>query len=397
MRRETWLNLLLVAALLGLSGCGEDAGDPAAAAGGAPGEMQLPVEAVTLEPEPLARGLQTVGSLRADESVVVRPEVAGRIDRIHFEEGGRVEAGQPLFTLDPSTARAALSEAEANLRNSRSASERAKQLVDQQLIARSDYDTAQAAYGVDRARVETARAALSKMTLRAPFSGRIGLREVSVGDFVTAGQDLVTLVRSDPIEVDFSVPEGALAQVGEGQPIEVTVDAFPGERFSGRVVAVAPSVDAASRSVQLRAQVPNPDLRLRPGQFARLSLDTSAAGEALLVPEQALMQEGDTRFVYTVVDGKATRVEVSTGRRVPGKVEVTEGLQAGDVVITAGQAKPMMHEGMGVMVLPTGAADGAGGPAGQPEMPAGEAPAEASPSDEAPAGAQADEAAGTNP
>src|SRR5690606_39330954 len=120
-------------------------------------------------------------------------------------------------------------------------------------------------------------------------------------------------------------------------------------------------------------------------QFARLSLDTSVAGEALLVPEQALMQEGDTRFVYTVVDGKATRVEVSTGRRVPGKVEVTEGLQAGDVVITAGQAKPMMHEGMGVMLLPEGganpdaaagapAAEGATGPAAEAPA-AGEAPA----------------------
>src|SRR5690606_14333640 len=226
-----------------------------------------------------------------------------------------------------------------------------------QLIARSDYDQTRAAFAVDQARVASARAALSKMTLRAPFSGRIGLREVSVGDFVSVGEDLMPLVRMDPIKVDFSVPEGALSQVTTGQSIDITVDAFPGKTFAGTVVAIAPVIDPDSRSVQLRAQIPNPDGQLRPGQFAKLVLDTSnAVDDGLLVPEQALMQEGETRFVYTVVDGKAHKAVVTTGRRVPGKVQVVEGLKAGDVVITAGQAKPMMHEGMGVMVLP---ADGA--------------------------------------
>ena len=356
MRRTLLLPGLLFAGLLALAGCGDD---PAAeaAAGGPPGGMQLPVEAVTIEPQPLSGGLQTVGSLRADESVVVRPEVGGRISRIHFEEGGRVEAGQPLFTLDASVAQAALTEAQANLDNSRRANARTAELAGSQLIARSDYDQTRAAFAVDQARVASARAALSKMTLRAPFSGRIGLREVSVGDFVSVGQDLAPLVRMDPIKVDFSVPEGALSQIATGQSIAVTVDAFPGETFGGKVVAIAPVIDPDSRSVQLRAEIPNPDGRLRPGQFAKLVLDTrNAAQSGLLVPEQALMQEGETRFVYTVVDGKAHKAVVTTGIRVPGKVQVVEGLKAGDVVITAGQAKPMMHEGMGVMVLPAGGA-----------------------------------------
>jgi membrane fusion protein (multidrug efflux system) len=362
-------NLLVCALLIGgLSACG--GGDPAAeaAAGGPPGGMQLPVETVKVEPQSLSTGLQTVGSLRADESVVVRPEVAGRIVRIHFKEGGAVKAGQSLFSLDASTAQAALNEAQANFANSRRAAARANQLVGQQLIARSDYDNARAAQAVDQARVESARTALTKMTLSAPFSGQMGLREVSVGDFITVGQNLVTLVRLDPIEVDFSLPESTIASLRSGQAIAITVDAFPGETFDGEVVAIDPSIDINSRSAKLRAQIANSDGRLRPGQFARLRIEVGDGnGSALLVPEQALMQEGDTRFVYTVVDGKAKKTVIKTGTRLPGMLEVTDGLKAGDVVITAGQAKPMMHDGMAVMALPSGDDKAPAGDAAQPE------------------------------
>jgi len=359
--------MLLVGLML--AGCGGGNGDAAAGGPGggegAPpggGMPPLPVETVTLKLQPLAAGLQTVGSLRADESVVVRPEVGGRILRIHFTEGGSVRAGQPLFTLDGSVAQAALNEATANLENTRRAAERAGQLTEQKLIAQSDYDKAKAAFGVDRARVASARTALTKMTLSAPFSGQIGLREVSVGEFVNVGQDLVRLVRLDPIEVDFSVPENALGQLRNGQKISITVDAFPGDTFGGVVTAIDPVIDPASRSAKLRAQIGNPDFRLRPGQFAQLQLDTGGnRTQALLVPEQALMQDGDQRFVWTVVDGKAKKAVIKTGVRVPGAFQVTEGLKAGDMVITAGQTKPMMHDGLGVQPLPPDGAPGAGG------------------------------------
>jgi len=369
MRHTVLFSAVMVAALA-LSACGDKQAQ-GGGAGGPPGGMQLPVETVTLQPQSLQGGLQTVGSLRADESVVVRPEVAGRVTRIHFTEGGRVAAGQPLFTLDGSLAQASLNEAAANLENSRRTIARAEQLSGQKLIAQSDLDKARAQLGVDQARVASARTALSKMTLRAPFSGQVGLRSVSVGEFVNVGQDLVTLVKLDPIEVDFSVPETVLDQLRNGQKIDIIVDAFPGDAFGGQVVAIDPVIDPNTRSAKLRAQIPNPDFRLRPGQFAKLQLDTGTGNaQALMVPEQALMQDGDSRFVYIVVDGKAKKTTVKTGQRTPGLVQVVEGLKAGDVVITAGQAKPMMHDGMPVMSLPPQGAGGDKPAAAAPKTPA---------------------------
>ena len=349
---------LLIAGLLGLNGCGGK--DEAAAAGGRAG---LPGGGCNCRsrPSPSSRRRSPPGCRRSAACAPTSrwwcgPKIAGRINRIHFTEGGRVAAGQPLFTLDGSLAQASLNEAAANLENSRRAASRAGQLTKDKLIAQADYDRARAALGVDQARVASARTALSKMTLRAPFSGQIGLREVSVGEFVNVGQDLVTLVRLDPIEVDFSVPENALAQLQNGQKLQRHRRCLPRRHLRRRRWWRSTRWSISnSRSAKLRAQIANPDGRLKPGQFAKLQLDTGTdSGDALLVPEQALMQDGDTRFVYTVVDGKAKKTVIKTGARVPGLVQVVEGLKAGDVVITAGQGKPMMHEGVGGDVAAAG-------------------------------------------
>lgn len=350
-----------LALVLGLAACsGSGAGDPSAA-GGPPGAMALPVEAVTVKAEPLQQGLTTVGTLRADESVVIRPEINGRLVAVHFEEGQRVAKGDKLFSMDASVTAADLREAEANYENARRGNERATDLGARQLLSRADVDAARAQLGVTQARVASALAQLEKTTILAPFSGVIGLREVSVGAVLSPGQALVNLVRLDPMEVDFSLPESALASVAAGQPVRLTVDAYAGETFSGEVLAVEPVIDVNSRSAKVRARVPNPDYRLRPGLFARVTLEVGEAGaSAIVIPEQALLQEGDTRFVYVVRDGKAARVVVKTGVRLPGRVAITEGLSDGDQVITAGQAKPMMFEGAEVTVVPApGMADAA--------------------------------------
>ena len=346
------------ALLLSLAGCsGGGAPEASEGAGGPPGEMSLPVEAVTVKAEPLQAGITTVGTLRADESVVIRPEINGRLVAVHFEEGQRVAQGDKLFSMDASVTEADLREAQANYENARRGNERATDLGARQLLSRSDVDTARAQLGVTQARVASARAQLEKTTIVAPFNGVIGLREVSVGEVLSPGQALVNLVRLDPMEVDFSLPEGELAAVAAGQPVRLTVDAFPDKFFTGEVMAIEPVIDVNSRSAKVRARVPNPDYLLRPGLFARVTLEVGEAGaSAIVIPEQALLQEGETRFVYVVKDGKAARAVVKTGQRLPGRVAIVEGLSDGDQVITAGQAKPMMFEGAGVMVVPaTGA------------------------------------------
>ena len=282
------------ALLLSLAACsGGDAPDTSEGAGGPPGGMALPVEAVTVKAEPLQAGITTVGTLRADESVVIRPEINGRLVAVHFEEGQRVAQGARLFSMDASVTEADLREAQANYENARRGNERATDLGARQLLSRSDVDTARAQLGVTQARVASARAQLEKTTIVAPFNGVIGLREVSVGEVLSPGQALVNLVRLDPMEVDFSLPEGELASVAAGQPVRLTVDAFPGQAFTGEVMAIEPVIDVNSRSAKVRARVPNPDYLLRPGLFARVTLEVGDAGaSAIVIPEQALLQVG---------------------------------------------------------------------------------------------------------
>lgn len=332
------LNRLVPLAILLLSACGSSG---PGGQGGPPGGGMPPtqVETAKVLPQPLSDQFETVGTLRAEESVVIRPEVDGKIQTIHFTEGQKVGAGALLFTLDPALNQAALNEANANLENSRRADARASELVGKQLIARSDADTAKAALGVDQARATSARTRLEKSQIRAPFAGVVGLREVSAGDYVSTGQALVDLVHMDSLELEFRVPEVQLGKLKVGQAVVFGVDAFPREPFKGTIVAIAPTIDLASRSAALRARVDNSDFRLRPGLSARLQLVFATKPDALLVPEQAIWPNGDQKMVYLVRQGVAKLVPVTLGARLPGMVEVTSGLKAGDEVVTSGQQK----------------------------------------------------------
>jgi membrane fusion protein (multidrug efflux system) len=188
------------------------------------------------------------------------------------------------------------------------------------------------------------------MTLMAPFDGVLGLRKVSVGDYVTPGQDMVNLESIASLKVDFRVPEIFLAALKPGQEIGVTVDAFPGRRFDGVVYAIDPLVDEAGRSVALRARIPNADRELRPGAFVSVTLVVERRENAVMVPEQAMVARGGEQFVYRIVDGVAVLTGVTTGKRRNAQVEIIKGLAAGDVVVTAGQMK--LRDGVAVTVLP---------------------------------------------
>ena len=337
MRRIPSLPLIAVALSLAVSACSKDAGG---GAGGPPGGMPpTQVESVRVQPQSLPNQFETVGTLRADESVIVRPEVAGEIETINFKEGERVAAGQLLFTLDDALVRADLNEANANLQNARRAFDRATELAARQLIAGADLDTKRAEFGVAQARAASARTRVAKTRITAPFAGVTGLRNVSAGDYVNVGQELVPLVRLDPIELDLRVPEVVLSSLEVGQKVLFGVDAFRDQRFEAEVVAIAPTVDAGGRSVALRARTANPDLKLRPGMSARVRITLGTSAKALLVPEQAIWPMGEQKTVFVIDNGKARQVPVELGTRLPGQVEVTSGLKAGDDVVTAGQLK----------------------------------------------------------
>jgi len=346
---------------------------PAPAAGGAPSKAGGPPPGIVIEARApatvrLPQSITTVGSLRSDEAVIVRPEIAGRVAEIGFREGQRVAKGQLLVRLDDSVQKADLERARANLTLSRSKYERAVDLRAKGFISGQARDEAENALKVAQADAELAAARLAKTEIRAPFGGLIGLRAVSVGDFVKEGQDLVNLEEVDPLKVDFRVPEVFLAQVKTGQALQVTLDAMPDRTWEGKVYAINPLVDASGRAIVIRAQASNPDGRLRPGMFARVRLLTSDVRESLMVPEESIFPVGDDKFVYKVVEGKALRQKVELGQRRDGQVEVTSGLAAADQVVTAGVVK--LRDGAPVRV-----ANAAPAPAAPPAAKAGGDPA----------------------
>lgn len=330
-------------------------GSAAKAAAGKPGGMPaLPVEATRVKVDTVIRKIAAVGSLVSNESVIVRPEIAGRIVRINFTEGSRIEKGRALFELDSSTYRAEIEQAKASRELSEKNYERANELLQKGVGTPRSRDEAVASLKVNEATLTYATTMLEKTVIRAPFDGIIGLRKVSIGDYVSPGQDMVNLENIDPIKVDFQVPEFALSAVAKGQRIEVRVDAFPQKTFEGTVAAIDPRLDTTSRSVIVRARIPNPEGRLRSGLFARVNLETEKHVGAILAPEQAIVPVASDRFVYRVVDGKAVQTKVKLGLRRNGDVEIVEGLTADAVVITAGHQK--VRNGAPVTVLP-----GAGG------------------------------------
>lgn len=335
-----------------------------AAKGGAPGGggagAPVAVEAVKVVTAQLPQTITAVGSLRSDESVTLRPESAGRINAITFQEGQRVAKGAPLVRLDPAIPQAEVQQAKANLTLAKQKFDRAVDLAQRNFISGQAKDEAENNLKVAEASLQLAEAKLAKTDIRAPFSGVIGLRIVSVGDYVREGADLVNLEAIDPLKVDFRVPETYLRQVQVGQPVEVTLDALPGKAYDGKIVALNPLIDAAGRSIVIRAQVRNQDTALRPGMFARVKLITRAERDALVVPEEALVPQGTEQYVFRVADGKVARIKVETGQRRDGKVEIVNGVTRDDVVVTAGQLK--LRDGVTVRVA---------GAAGAPKAAAG--------------------------
>ncbi|MBY0281816.1 MAG: efflux RND transporter periplasmic adaptor subunit, partial [Alphaproteobacteria bacterium] len=297
------------------------------------------IEAATVEMGVMTKRIATVGKMRANASVTLRAEMNGRIKELSFTEGTTVKEGDPIIKFEDADAQAELKQAEAEVMLRKADFERSSKLFDQKIGSTKDFDKAKAELAMAEGRQDAARAKLDKTIIHAPFSGTIGLIDVSVGAYVQAAQDLVTIVDSTPIKVEFKVPEKHVHDIGVGQSVEVRIDAFKDQVFHGAVEAVDAQVEAESHSIALKASIPNENGLLRPGLFTNVSLIIGEQGETILVDEAAVDREGEIEFVWIVEKGKARRNRVLTGSRENGKIEIIAGIRTGQIIVTAGQLK----------------------------------------------------------
>jgi len=311
-------------------------------AGGPAGASRAPAEVrVVTAPAEQRRidiGLEAIGTAVANESVDVTSKTSNIVTSIRFSDGQLVTAGQVLVELDRKTAEANLAAATAAFDESRSQWNRSRELLVTQAVSRSQFEQLEATMKANEARVAAARASLEDTYIRAPFSGRVGLRRVSLGALINPGTLVTTLDDTSTIKVDFAVPEANVGILKAGQTVVARTTAYPGRQFEGRVQSVDSRVDSATRSVIVRGSVPNRDGALKPGMFLTVALSQDER-PAILVPEEAVIPEQARQFVYVMQGGAVAKREVTLGRREPGYVEITTGLDAGDRVVIEGTLK----------------------------------------------------------
>ena len=344
------------------------------------------VESALVRVRPLSEDVEAVGSLRSRQGTVVRAEVGGRVTQINFRDGQRIRRGQLLVQLDDRLQRAQVQQAQAELSIAETNHRRNSELVSKGFISRRGVDESAAAVQVAQAKAELARATAARLRVLAPFDGVAGLRNISVGDYLKEGDAIVNLEDMNAMFVDFRLPERLQARVRPGQTARVQVEALPGSAFAAVVQAVDPQIDANGRSLNVRGCIDNRLLQLRPGMFARVNTRLGDDRQALMIPEEAVVSQGGRQNVIRLRqaggEGDAPRswstqrVDVATGTRSAGQVEVLRGLAEGERIVTAGQQR-IQRDGMPVRLTEApanGAPDGPA-PAASAASPASAAPA----------------------
>ena len=328
------------------------------------------VESALVRVRPLSEDVEAVGSLRSRQGTVVRAEVGGRVTQINFRDGQRIRRGQLLVQLDDRLQRAQVQQAQAELSIAQANHKRNSELVAQGFISQRGVDESAAAVQVAQARAELARATAARLRVLAPFDGVAGLRNISVGDYLKEGSDIVNLEDMAAMYVDFRLPERLQARVRPGQSARVQVEALPDRAFAAVVQAVDPQIDADGRSLNVRGCIDNRLLQLRPGMFARVNTRLGDDRPALMVPEEAIVSQGGRQSVIRLLraegkDGQpgwtSQRADVQTGTRLAGQVEIVRGLADGDRIVTAGQQR-IQRDGAPVRLAEppaNGAPDGA--------------------------------------
>ena len=300
--------------------------------------------------------IAALGTLQADQAITLRPEITGIVTSIDFVDGQRMKKGDLVITINDDDLKARLMQAEARLTLTRANYQRAEQLVRQGSGTARARDEALNDFKSAEAEVAAARTALEKATITAPFDGIIGLRQVSLGQYLTMGQAIAPLADVDNLRIDFRVSEVFLTHIRKGQNVNVMFDALPGKTYDGVISAVDPVVSVEGRSLSARALITNSDGELRPGLFGRIEIVTETR-ESIVMPEAAMVAATDGgKAVFVVEDGVAIMKRVETGERFPGKVEITSGLKPDEMVIVTGQLKVRDNEP--VEALPINEADG---------------------------------------
>ena len=345
-------------------------GTASAPAASASGPRSPSVEVSKVEVMKLTDDAQAVGNLRSRQGVVIRPEIGGRVAQLNFKDGDRVKKGQLLVQLDDQLPRAQMAQSQAELSIAQTVHKRNQELAAQNFISASTVDSSASALEVAQAKLALSKATAERYKILAPFDGMTGIRTVNTGDYLKDGADIVNIEDIDAVYVDFRLPERFLTKIRKGQKATVDLDALPGRKFVAIVQAIDPLIDANGRSVGIRGCIDNRQMQLRPGMFARVTAVFGERERALVVPEEAIVPQGQKAFVIKVVDGPekdskiSQRVEVKVGIRRPGRVEILEGLSPDDVVVVAGQQR-LQKDGATVRVLDlTRARPGAGGPPG---------------------------------
>ena len=322
-----------------LSATGQSA--PGAPTGGKPPT----VEVARVETVQLTDDTRAVGSLRSRRGVVLRPEVSGRITELNFTDGQRVRKGQVLVQFDDQLQQAQVQQSQAELSIAQANQKRNQELVSQNFISQRSLDESAANLQVAQAKLALAKATASRLKIIAPFDGIAGIRQVNIGDYLKDGADIVNIEDIDAIYVDFRLPERFQSKVRRGQTATLEIDALPGQSYTAQVQAIDPLIDANGRSVGVRGCIDNRRLQLRPGMFARVNTVFGTKNDARVIPEEAIVPQGGKQFVIKLLKGAdeqtrvTQRIEVKVGLRSPGKVEILEGLEAGDTVIKTGQQR----------------------------------------------------------
>lgn len=322
----------------------------------APGAREVPVMTAHPKLKDFALEVEALGTVRAKESVDITSKIADRVIAIHFEEGKQVRKGEVLVELDNAEALADLAAAEAAERDSRSQYKRSQELFQTRALSEAQLDQLEATMLANQARVAAARSRVNDRRITAPFNGRVGLRNVSLGGLVTPGAVITTLDDLSTVKLDFAVPELFLSSLKPGLTVSAQSTAYPNATFKGRVDSVDTRVDTTTRAVVVRAVIDNQDGRLRPGMFMTLRLVRSE-GKALMLPETAIVPEDSRHFAFVVTEGRAEKREVTVGRRRPGEVEILKGVTELDEVIIDGTMN--VHDGTPVAASPEAAAQAA--------------------------------------